>query len=265
MIPIIIFTFTVATTLAGYLLYNSSLDPEVVDAFKNLYEKIQEHIDERDKTIELNKKKRYKRQVSKISEKQKPKLTKAFQIKHSIGNQDIEKDQEDPTPIKFIPRFNKQHIMTYNHKAVRLNSSQTSHKFDDPKDLNMCEHICKHALETYFDKPFNKIRPDWLRNPKTNRKLELDLYNPDVTVYLKGIEYKGLAVEYQGITHYQWPNWVNQTRQGFLDARERDRVKRAICKKRRLLLVEVPYNIPNEKIGLYLFNYLDELGCDNLI
>src|SRR4030042_3157633 len=36
------------------------------------------------------------------------------------------------------------------------------------------EDICKKTLERIYKKKFSRIRPDWLRNPETNRKLELD-------------------------------------------------------------------------------------------
>jgi hypothetical protein len=52
---------------------------------------------------------------------------------------------------------------------------------------------------------------DWLRNPKTNRKLELDIYIP----HLK------LAIEYDGLHHFeQRIGWSS-----FRDTKYRDKIK----------------------------------------
>ena len=40
------------------------------------------------------------------------------------------------------------------------------------------EELCKSFAEFYFQRPFHKTRPDFLKNPVTGENLELDLYNP---------------------------------------------------------------------------------------
>ena len=44
------------------------------------------------------------------------------------------------------------------------------------------ERKCKRIIQKIFRKPFTKIRPDFLKNPETNRNLELDLYNEELKI-----------------------------------------------------------------------------------
>jgi len=47
------------------------------------------------------------------------------------------------------------------------------------------ENECRRILQCLFLKPFPKVRPDFLRNPKTGRNLELDMYNQDIALALE--------------------------------------------------------------------------------
>lgn len=76
-------------------------------------------------------------------------------------------------------------------------------------------------------------RPDFLRNPRTGAKLELDCYDP----------ISETAVEYNGRQHYEWPNPFHRTLQAFEDQLWRDRVKLEICDARGLYLIRVPYTV----------------------
>ena len=42
------------------------------------------------------------------------------------------------------------------------------------------ENECKKIIETLTGKKFYKVRPDFLRNPKTGHNLELDCYNKEL-------------------------------------------------------------------------------------
>ena len=61
------------------------------------------------------------------------------------------------------------------------------------RKISKGEQKCKETLEKIYGKEFLCVRPDFLRNPETNRKLELDCYNEELK----------LAVEYNGIQHYK--------------------------------------------------------------
>jgi hypothetical protein len=55
------------------------------------------------------------------------------------------------------------------------------------------ERVCRLIFETVFSEKFIKIRPDWLRSPTNNRKLELDGYCDKLNI----------AFEYNGFQHYE--------------------------------------------------------------
>ena len=114
--------------------------------------------------------------------------------------------------------------------------------------MNKPEKLCKKTMERLFRVKFVKVRPKWLINPKTGRRLELDNYNDD------------LAVEYNGITHYVHPNWTHQSREDFIKGVERDRVKAEICRKRGIDLITVPHTVPYGLIYDYIIRELDKIG-----
>jgi len=108
------------------------------------------------------------------------------------------------------------------------------------------EQVCKDFMEALYRRPFNKIRPAWLINPKTSRRLELDCYNNDVKI----------AVEYNGIQHYEWPNFTRNTREEFEDQMQRDEIKKRECERNGVLLVVVPYRVQGIDIPLYIYREL---------
>ena len=102
------------------------------------------------------------------------------------------------------------------------------------------------CAEHIFGKEFKKCRPVWLRNPCTNRCLELDGYNEEM----------GLAFEYNGAQHYNWPNFTNCSYEDFVAQVERDKIKREICKDNCVCLITIPYTIKKQDIGEYMYNQL---------
>lgn len=109
------------------------------------------------------------------------------------------------------------------------------------------ERNCIEFLETLFSgHKFEKVRPKWLRNPKTNYPLELDGYNEDLKI----------GIEYNGIQHYVWPNFCHKTEALFLEQRYRDKVKIEICKRKNICLIIIPYTVPREKIPLAIYSKL---------
>lgn len=110
------------------------------------------------------------------------------------------------------------------------------------------ERQCRLVMEMMYGKPFPKVRPQFLRNPETGRLLELDCYCEDM----------GLAVEYNGIQHYVWPNYTNQTYDNFINQCRRDQLKVDLCDLNNVYLITVPYNVPVEQIEDYIIYYLPE-------
>jgi len=106
---------------------------------------------------------------------------------------------------------------------------------------------CRRVLEQMFRKPFHKARPDFLRNPVTSdqrsdNNLELDCYNPELR----------LAVEYNGIQHYKYVPYFHKSRDAFQNQKYRDHMKRDLCEKNGITLIEVPYTVKVPDIHAFL-------------
>ena len=104
------------------------------------------------------------------------------------------------------------------------------------------EEECRRILEDMFGVPFPRTRPSWLVNPKTDYNLELDCYNKSLK----------LALEYNGIQHYEHPNFTRQSEEEFIAQKERDAHKREECVRKGIKLIEVPYNIPTRELESYI-------------
>ena len=104
-------------------------------------------------------------------------------------------------------------------------------------------------MEKIYGVPFINVRPKWLHNIETGVSLELDCYNEDLK----------LAVEYNGIQHYKWPNFTNQSYQQFINQVRRDDLKKRLCEKYGIYLINVPYVIAHSKIPQFLVSHLPEV------
>jgi hypothetical protein len=117
------------------------------------------------------------------------------------------------------------------------------------KYSSLGERYCIEFLELLFPgHKFNKVRPDWLLNPDTNRCLELDGYCPELN----------LAIEYNGIQHYVWPNFLPMSLKEFWRQRERDQLKEEICIREHICLIRIPYTVPLDRIPLAVYSKLLE-------
>jgi len=110
------------------------------------------------------------------------------------------------------------------------------------------EKLCREAIEEIYNKPFPRCRPNFLKNPETKRNLELDCYNDELKI----------AVEYNGIQHYKWPNFTGQSQEDFVKQIRRDKFKVETCDANGVYLITVPYNVPHEDIKNYIKYYLPE-------
>lgn len=114
------------------------------------------------------------------------------------------------------------------------------------KSSSSGEAECKRVLEKYFNKPFHKYRPNFLNNPITDNNLELDCYNEEV----------GLAVEYNGAQHYKYTPYFHKSKEAFHNQQYRDYIKRDLCKKNGIRLIEVPYTVKVHDIENYILGKL---------
>lgn len=122
------------------------------------------------------------------------------------------------------------------------------------KFVSKGERICTQTMESIYGVPFVTIRPSWLRNPETGENLELDCYNDDLQI----------AVEYNGVQHYKWPNFTNQTQQQFINQVRRDEAKVEMCKRQGVYLIVVPYEVPHEMIPNFILSHLPETITNRL-
>lgn len=109
------------------------------------------------------------------------------------------------------------------------------------------QEACHQILEAITKKRF--LRDgfyDWLLNPKTGHPLQLDSYNPDL----------GIALEYNGIQHYKYPNNFHKSDKEFLQQKHRDKLKIKLCKKRGVHLIVVPYTVKKRDLEAYIRNHM---------
>lgn len=109
------------------------------------------------------------------------------------------------------------------------------------------ERRCREILQSLFGKPFNKYRPDVLRNPVTkDYNLEIDCYNPEMR----------LGLEYNGKQHYVYNPFFHKTRDAFENQKYRDEIKRRLCKEMGITLIEVPYTVKYKDLEKYIIKKL---------
>lgn len=112
---------------------------------------------------------------------------------------------------------------------------------------------CRRVLETlYPGYSFPSARPDFLNNPVTGGKanLELDCYNPTLAI----------AVEYNGRQHYEYTSYFHPNKDAFYNQRYRDDLKRRLCAEHGITLIEVPYTVKQAEIRSFLTQRLRAAG-----
>jgi hypothetical protein len=98
------------------------------------------------------------------------------------------------------------------------------------KGINKVENKVRIIFETYFNKQFPTVKPDFLKNPATGWRLELDGYCEELK----------LAFEYDGEQHYKEIEHWNDIRS--LDSRQQyDELKTDLCKNAGITLIRIPY------------------------
>ena len=131
-----------------------------------------------------------------------------------------------------------------NFLKLKNNYNQNNNYKKDSKG----ELECRRVLQNIFQRPFDKNRPDFLRNSVTGNKhnLELDCYNKQLR----------LAVEYNGRQHYDYIPYFHRNKEAFYNQKYRDEIKKRICKDLNITLIEVPYTVKHRNIQKYLINKL---------
>lgn len=99
---------------------------------------------------------------------------------------------------------------------------------------------------------FENIRPDWLISHEGGR-LELDFYIPSLD----------LAIEVQGQQHFEFVELFHQDKRGYEEQLKRDKIKKDLCRKAGIRLVEILQETDIDDLILE-FSYPDVLSSDYL-
>ena len=120
-------------------------------------------------------------------------------------------------------------------KILRLRSKRVKYSRKE-RVRRICEQI-------FYPLKFPTIRPQWLINHKTGKRMEIDLYNNVLN----------LAIEVQSEQHSRYiPHF--QTYEQWVAMKERDILKAAILRKKKIRLVYVPSikKLPDELLEEFL-------------
>ena len=148
-----------------------------------------------------------------------------------------------------------QHLVKKVRSPKQLGQSEARHPPNggqsEPKE-SKGERASRAAAERIFNKPFIKVRPDFLRNAVTNHNLELDVYNEELK----------LAIEYSGRQHYEFVPFFHKNYEAFLNQKYRDEMKKNKCKEQGIQLIEIPYTVKLEDIESFIRIESKKLGYD---
>jgi len=142
-------------------------------------------------------------------------------------------------------KFGSEHFLSSQYDIEKKNTLPVIKKNKE----SIGEKKCRNVLESFFKKPFLKTRSlSFLANPETNHFLELDGYNDELK----------LAFEYNGVQHYEFPNYTKQTLYQFLQEKRRDIFKMEKCVENNVQLIVIPYNVND--IESFILEKLKEFG-----
>jgi hypothetical protein len=133
---------------------------------------------------------------------------------------------------------NKKRQVAHNQNKI---PSHSSNKGDSKGEI-----ICRDVLERVFNRPFDKIRPDYLNNEVTGMNLELDCYNSELRI----------ACEYSGRQHYEHVPFFHKNKEAFRNQQYRDYMKKRMCQDLGIFLIEVPYTVKHHEIEGYIIGKL---------
>lgn len=152
----------------------------------------------------------------------------------------------------FISRSEKELVNEI--QFVDLNYLEPKNK--KKKRIYFNEEKCREAVEKIFNKKFVKIRPSWLKNPRTNKNLECDSYNEELK----------LCVEFHGEQHLRQNKFYHKTEEDFKKQQYRDQLKKDLCAKKGVQLFAVPHTVHSESMPYWMCQkFIQDPRLSNLI
>lgn len=131
-----------------------------------------------------------------------------------------------------------------------------NYMYGDPircKPKSKAEATTKEIVEKMFNREFFTVRPPFLQIPKEYTRtgtrtvcVELDLFNRELM----------LAIEYNGIQHYIYPNVWDRDYETFESRRAYDLLKTKACRRYNVYLIVVPYTVSPNAIKDFIYERL---------
>ena len=115
------------------------------------------------------------------------------------------------------------------------------------------EALCRTLLERMLGYPLVKCRPSFLRNPVTNRCLELDMYN----------EEHRIGFEYDGAQHDVYTPHFHVNRDHFEYRRLLDQLKDKLCVEHGIRLLRINWESVRVSEPVVTAQYLERLLTEN--
>lgn len=116
------------------------------------------------------------------------------------------------------------------------------------------ERICRGYFERIFNAPFPKARPEWLINPETNNRLELDGHNENLKI----------AFEFNGPQHYMYYPKFHRHFDDFKKRQELDYLKEITCKEKGVTLISVPHTLDYDEFQNFIKNEYEKMTGKDL-
>lgn len=172
------------------------------------------------------------------------------------NNKPKKKKSANNTVKNQIEQEQETNYKSFNNKLIPQNIENTLQKapqfmnymqnYGKPRQKLCYEDECHRILEEITGRKFYKnVRPPFLKNPVTSRNLELDCYDGE-----------HIALEYQGIQHYKYPNPYHRSEKEFEYQVQKDKWKFDRCEENDVFLIRVPYTVPFRKLKSYIQNRL---------
>lgn len=122
-----------------------------------------------------------------------------------------------------------------------------------------CNLKSQNKLFEKLKNSFNTVEILWEFSPNWLEKQRFDIYLPELNI----------AIEYNGIQHYEIKNNLFGGKEGFIKTQERDKLKREKCRLNNCTLFEVKYDYDDNdyedlvtNIETIIKNFKNEIQCN---